>query len=78
MSFEQIVSAGERSIDLFMEGRDAAAKRLQGARNMCDAVAGQDMAVQAEATIDMENAISVASEWGLIRQSPGVKKRGPR
>lgn len=64
--------AARCELPLFQQGRDAATKRLNAARNMCDAVANQDYAIQAEATTDLEDAIAVASEWGLVRMSPGV------
>ena len=67
---EYLAAASE--LDLFQQGRNAATERLNHARNMCDAVAGQDMAIQAEATVDLENAIAVASEWGLISMAGGV------
>lgn len=66
-------TASMSEVAFFQQGRDAARARLDAARDMCDAVADQDMVVQAEATIDLENAIAVASEWGLIGQSGGLR-----
>jgi hypothetical protein len=62
-------TASMSEVVLFQQGREAAQARLVAARTMCDAVAGQDYVVQAEATRDLTNAIAVASEWGLCRQS---------
>lgn len=63
----QDVQAGIAAVNpLLVKGRVAARDRLSGARAMCDAAANQPMVVQAQASIDLENAKAVASEWGLI------------
>lgn len=66
-------TASMAEVVFFQKGRKAAQARLDAARDMCDAVAGQSLVVQAEATRDLTDAIAVASEWGLCRQSRWIR-----
>jgi hypothetical protein len=82
MTFEEIVRAGMSELTFFQEGRNAAKRRLEEAEGLREAASGQDKAIFAVATVDLENARAVASDWGLdsiadeiTREAAG--ERGP-